>query len=151
MSDQESDTKVKFKSLKEKVSASTLKAVKTLGFKYMTDIQAAVLPRALDGDDIVATAKTGSGKTLAFLLPAVETVVKCEAKETSGKHPYRKKSKLSILFCLTNPINLIHIFRYFMYYHFANQRISHTDIHSTARYYCLPWIHNINFSNWWRK
>ncbi|KAL0881740.1 hypothetical protein ABMA27_001533 [Loxostege sticticalis] len=84
MSDQESDTKIKFKSLKEKVSASTLKAVKTLGFKYMTDIQAAVLPRALDGDDIVATAKTGSGKTLAFLLPAVETVVKCEAKETSG-------------------------------------------------------------------
>ncbi|GBP81277.1 Probable ATP-dependent RNA helicase pitchoune [Eumeta japonica] len=38
----------------------------------MTDIQAAVLPKAIKGVDIVAAAKTGSGKTLAFLIPAIE-------------------------------------------------------------------------------
>lgn len=68
--------KVKFKTLKKShVSEETLRAVKEMGFKYMTDIQAEVLPIALDGDDVVATAKTGSGKTLAFLIPAIETVV----------------------------------------------------------------------------
>ncbi|CAG9579741.1 unnamed protein product [Danaus chrysippus] len=45
-----------------------------MGFKAMTDIQAEVLPKALDGNDVVATAKTGSGKTLAFLIPVVELV-----------------------------------------------------------------------------
>ncbi|KAJ2938993.1 hypothetical protein O0L34_g18971 [Tuta absoluta] len=72
----EEGNKVKFKSLKDKVSAETLNAVKTMGFKYMTNIQSEVLPRVLDGADIVATAKTGSGKTLAFLIPMVETVPK---------------------------------------------------------------------------
>ncbi|KAJ2937773.1 hypothetical protein O0L34_g17902 [Tuta absoluta] len=72
----EEGNKVKFKSLKDNVSAETLNAVKTMGFKYMTNIQSEVLPRVLDGADIVATAKTGSGKTLAFLIPVVETVVK---------------------------------------------------------------------------
>lgn len=68
--------KVKFKTLREnQVSEETLRAVKEMGFKYMTDIQAEVLPIALDGDDVVATAKTGSGKTLAFLIPVIETVV----------------------------------------------------------------------------
>ncbi|CAH0399193.1 unnamed protein product [Chilo suppressalis] len=66
----------KFKTLKYKVSAASLKAVKTMGYKYMTDVQAAVLPKALDGVDLVATAKTGSGKTLAFLIPLLEIVVK---------------------------------------------------------------------------
>ncbi|XP_049871295.1 probable ATP-dependent RNA helicase pitchoune isoform X2 [Pectinophora gossypiella] len=70
------DKKVKFKSLKEQISKGTYSAIKGMGFKYMTDIQSEVLPRALDGADIVATAKTGSGKTLAFLIPAVEVVVK---------------------------------------------------------------------------
>lgn len=68
--------KVKFKTLKEfRVSEETLQAVKEMGFKYMTDIQTEVLPIALNGGDIVATAKTGSGKTLAFLIPVIETVV----------------------------------------------------------------------------
>lgn len=71
------DTKrTKFKTLKCKVSQATINAIKSMGFKYMTDIQAEVLPKALDGGDVVATAKTGSGKTLAFLIPSVELVIK---------------------------------------------------------------------------
>lgn len=75
----------KFKSLKDKVSSATLQAIKKMGFRNMTDIQAEVLPEALDGFDVVATAKTGSGKTLAFLIPAVEVVNQCLAKQMEGK------------------------------------------------------------------
>jgi hypothetical protein len=37
-----------------------------------TDIQAAALPHALCGRDILGAAKTGSGKTLAFVIPVLE-------------------------------------------------------------------------------
>lgn len=37
-----------------------------LGYQEMTDIQAACLPDALAGKDLIAQAKTGSGKTAAF-------------------------------------------------------------------------------------
>ena len=39
------------------------------GISTPTPIQAAVIPLALTGGDILAQARTGSGKTLAFLLP----------------------------------------------------------------------------------
>ncbi|KPJ19453.1 putative ATP-dependent RNA helicase pitchoune [Papilio machaon] len=79
------DTKrTKFKTLKCAVSEATINAIKSMGFKYMTDIQAEVLPKALDGIDVVATAKTGSGKTLAFLIPAVEVVVKQSQNNYQG-------------------------------------------------------------------
>ena len=41
----------------------------SLGYHSMTAIQAAALPLALAGKDLVAQAKTGSGKTAAFGLP----------------------------------------------------------------------------------
>ncbi|XP_022826018.1 probable ATP-dependent RNA helicase pitchoune [Spodoptera litura] len=83
-SEEKVNPRKKFKYLKDQVSAGTLQAVKAMGFKIMTDIQAEVLPEALDGADVVATAKTGSGKTLAFLIPAVETVIKCKDKQIQG-------------------------------------------------------------------
>ena len=52
-----------------------LKAVSELGFATPTPIQAAVLPPALRGVDICASAVTGSGKTAAFLLPALERLL----------------------------------------------------------------------------
>ena len=41
----------------------------SLGYAHMTDIQAAALPLALAGKDLIAQAKTGSGKTATFTLP----------------------------------------------------------------------------------
>jgi ATP-independent RNA helicase DbpA len=41
----------------------------SLGYLEMTDIQAATLPQALAGVDLIGQAKTGSGKTAAFALP----------------------------------------------------------------------------------
>ena len=36
-----------------------------------TDVQEAVIPRLLDGKDLLVSAQTGSGKTVAFILPMV--------------------------------------------------------------------------------
>ncbi|HUA82380.1 MAG TPA: DEAD/DEAH box helicase [Bryobacteraceae bacterium] len=42
------------------------------GFVHSTPIQAAAIPPALEGRDVVATAQTGTGKTLAFVIPMIE-------------------------------------------------------------------------------
>ncbi|TAN24727.1 MAG: DEAD/DEAH box helicase [Acidobacteria bacterium] len=41
-------------------------------FSTPTPVQAAALPPALAGQDVLATAQTGTGKTLAFLLPILQ-------------------------------------------------------------------------------
>jgi ATP-dependent RNA helicase DeaD len=46
-----------------------LAAVEALKFSAPTPVQAAVIPEALVGKDLIVQAKTGSGKTLAFVLP----------------------------------------------------------------------------------
>ncbi|HZU32729.1 MAG TPA: DEAD/DEAH box helicase [Candidatus Angelobacter sp.] len=40
-----------------------------------TEVQAAAIPHALTGKDVVATAQTGTGKTLAFLIPVMEKLL----------------------------------------------------------------------------
>ncbi len=47
-------------------------AVLDLGYKTPTTIQAMVIPSALDGKDVLASAPTGTGKTASFLLPAFQ-------------------------------------------------------------------------------
>ena len=54
------------------LSADTLNNLDQLGYAEMTPIQAASLPLALAGQDVIAQASTGSGKTAAFGLPLVE-------------------------------------------------------------------------------
>ncbi|HUI41373.1 MAG TPA: DEAD/DEAH box helicase [Terriglobia bacterium] len=41
-------------------------------FTVPTPVQAAVIPQALEGKDVLATAQTGTGKTLAFVIPIIE-------------------------------------------------------------------------------
>jgi ATP-dependent RNA helicase RhlE len=45
-------------------------------FTTMTPVQAAAIPQALAGKDVMATAQTGTGKTLAFLIPMMEQMLK---------------------------------------------------------------------------
>jgi Superfamily II DNA and RNA helicases len=49
-----------------------LQAVEELGFKRPTTIQSQVIPVAMEGRDIMASAPTGTGKTAAFLLPILQ-------------------------------------------------------------------------------
>ncbi len=45
-------------------------------FTVPTPVQAAAIPPALEGKDVLATAQTGTGKTLAFLIPVIERLLK---------------------------------------------------------------------------
>ena len=48
-------------------------------------VQAACIPAALEGKDIIARARTGSGKTLAYLLPALQKIVELpKEKQKTG-------------------------------------------------------------------
>ena len=44
-------------------------------FSTPTPVQAAAIPEAMAGKDVLATAQTGTGKTLAFLIPAIEKLL----------------------------------------------------------------------------
>ena len=71
--------------------AAVLANLDRLGYHTMTPIQAAALPVALGGYDLIAQARTGSGKTAAFGLPllqrldgrrfAVQALVLCPTRE----------------------------------------------------------------------
>jgi len=77
------------------LSPATLANLQQLGYAEMTPIQAAALPPALLGKDIIAQAKTGSGKTAAFALTllanlnprrfAVQTLVLCPTRELADQ------------------------------------------------------------------
>jgi ATP-independent RNA helicase DbpA len=73
------------------LSAAAREGLQRLGYLQMTPIQAASLPLALAGHDLIAQAKTGSGKTAAFGLAllarlnprrfAVQALVLCPTRE----------------------------------------------------------------------
>jgi ATP-independent RNA helicase DbpA len=75
--------------------APVLANLAQLGYEHMTPIQAAALPLALAGKDLIAQAKTGSGKTAAFSLPllanlnarrfAVQALVLCPTRELADQ------------------------------------------------------------------
>ena len=77
------------------LSPRLLQALTRLGYLGMTAIQAASLPLALAGHDLIAQAKTGSGKTAAFALPllarlepqqlAVQALVLCPTRELADQ------------------------------------------------------------------
>jgi ATP-independent RNA helicase DbpA len=73
----------------------TLANLQRLGYESMTPIQAASLPLALAGHDLIAQAKTGSGKTAAFALAllanlnvrrfAIQALVLCPTRELADQ------------------------------------------------------------------
>ena len=77
------------------VPPATVANLTRLGYTTMTPIQAATLPLALAGHDLIAQAKTGSGKTAAFGLAllanlnirrfAVQALVLCPTREMADQ------------------------------------------------------------------
>ena len=77
------------------LAPQTLANLTQLGYTQMTPIQAASLPVALLGKDLIAQAKTGSGKTAAFALAllanlnarrfAVQAMVLCPTRELADQ------------------------------------------------------------------
>jgi ATP-independent RNA helicase DbpA len=77
------------------LAPAVLANLRQLGYLHMTPIQAASLPIALAGHDLIAQAKTGSGKTAAFALAllnrlnprrfAVQALVLCPTRELADQ------------------------------------------------------------------
>lgn len=75
--------------------AAQLSNLESLGYLEMTAIQAAALPPALSGSDLIGQAKTGSGKTAAFALPlltrldpqlfSVQALILCPTRELASQ------------------------------------------------------------------
>ena len=51
-------------------------ALHDLGFVETRPVQSAVLPYALEGNDVMASAETGSGKTIGFVVPILERLLR---------------------------------------------------------------------------
>jgi len=49
-------------------------------FEIPTPVQAAAIPPAIEGLDVLATAQTGTGKTMSFLIPIIEKLQKLEGR-----------------------------------------------------------------------
>ena len=87
------DTPTDFSALP--LAEATLANLAQLGYHQMTPIQAASLPAALAGQDLIAQAQTGSGKTAAFALTllaklnprwfAVQALVLCPTRELADQ------------------------------------------------------------------
>ncbi|ESK88904.1 atp-dependent rna helicase [Moniliophthora roreri MCA 2997] len=73
--DSETTTNVHDSFVTMNLSRPILKALTTMGFSKPTPIQAATIPMALLGKDIVGGAVTGSGKTAAFTIPMLERLL----------------------------------------------------------------------------
>src|SRR6266403_93814 len=58
------------------ISSSLKDRLVAARFTTPTPVQAAAIPQALEGKDVLATAQTGTGKTLAFLIPVIEKLLK---------------------------------------------------------------------------
>lgn len=63
------------------LSPSMQRQLAAANFIQPTPVQAAALPPALEGRDVLATAQTGTGKTLSFLIPIIERLA-TSPKET---------------------------------------------------------------------
>lgn len=61
------------------LDARLQKSVALLGFEQATPIQAATIPVALTGQDILGSAETGTGKTAAYLIPAIQKLLEQNA------------------------------------------------------------------------
>ncbi|OCC14843.1 ATP-dependent RNA helicase RhlB [Dissulfuribacter thermophilus] len=67
------------------LSRELVRATKACGFEAPMPVQEAVIPHALLGKDIAASARTGSGKTASFVLPMLQRIQSSDKKVRAGK------------------------------------------------------------------
>ncbi len=70
------------------LAPALLRALAEYGYTQATPIQAAAIPAALEGHDLLAAAQTGTGKTAAFALPLLQKL------STSGQTMTRRPRAL---------------------------------------------------------
>ncbi len=70
------------------LAPALLRALADYGYTKPTPIQAAAIPAALEGHDLLAAAQTGTGKTAAFVLPLLQRL------STSGQTMTRRPRAL---------------------------------------------------------
>jgi ATP-dependent RNA helicase DDX10/DBP4 len=66
------------------LSKATQRGLLEASFTTTTAIQAACLPHALAGRDVLGAAQTGSGKTLAFVIPMLEALFRQQCTPNDG-------------------------------------------------------------------
>src|ERR1700694_664221 len=67
-----------------------MKGVKRMGFGVPTPIQAATIPVALTGQDVLGSAETGTGKTAAFVLPLLHRM------RAAGARPHKVRALILV-------------------------------------------------------
>jgi len=63
------------------LSPALLRALSARAYAAPTPIQAAAIPAALQGRDVLGSAQTGSGKTVAFALPLLQQLAQVQAEK----------------------------------------------------------------------
>jgi superfamily II DNA/RNA helicase len=66
------------------LAPNLLSAIAETGFNTPTSVQAAAIPKALAGHDLMVSSQTGSGKTAAFMLPALHRISQQPANKGTG-------------------------------------------------------------------
>lgn len=67
------------------IAEYVLRGIEDAGFKECTQVQEAVLPKALKGEDVAAQAQTGTGKTAAFLIALFTRLLEQDQNEPERK------------------------------------------------------------------
>jgi ATP-dependent RNA helicase DeaD len=70
-------------------------AIEHAGYKHCTPVQAAVIPKAMRGKDVIGQAQTGTGKTAAFLIPFMHRW-----------RPHKLKGPIGLVMCPTRELAL---------------------------------------------
>ncbi len=66
------------------LAPALLSALDRAGFTQPTPVQAAAIPRAMTGEDLMVSSQTGSGKTAAFMLPVLNRIATMPSNKGSG-------------------------------------------------------------------
>ena len=89
----DADIKVRYADMK--LIRPLMDAVLHAGYEYTTPVQAAVIPKAMRGIDVIGQAQTGTGKTAAFLIPLL-----------NRWRPHKLHGPIGIVMCPTRELAL---------------------------------------------